>query len=96
MKSARFNRGLDSAVMKPTAGARQFTHAFVIFSRIFIQRGHQILGCQVQGHSLQFVSGDALHIGSAMTGLRTLAIGAKIGAAGEAEAGSAGEQLAEE
>ena len=31
-----------------------------------------------------------------MTGLRTLAIGATIGAAGEAEAGSAGEQLAEE
>ena len=54
------------------------------------------LECQVQGHSLQFVSGDALHIGSAMTGLRTLAIGATIGAAGEAEAGSAGEQLAEE
>jgi hypothetical protein len=49
--------------------------------------GAQRRGCQVPGHGLHFVSRHPLHFSDA---------GMKINMAGEAEAGSAGEQPAKE
>jgi hypothetical protein len=58
----------------------------------------QVSPCQVQRHPLQFVSGHRLQIEGAavVTGLQTETREVTIGPAGEAEAGSAGEQPAEE